>query len=495
MAILKVVFSVLLLGLVAGATAASAMEGDALAEHSYGGSSQDWGYDLKVTRDGGFILAGYTKSFGVSGSDVYLARLDATGATVWAEPLGSAANDVGEAVIQTHDGGFLVAGNQNIGSTYTKQGLLIKVSADGTEQWQHTYGGNGEDEFLGLVECADGGYAMAGHTSSIGPGGHAAWLVRVDSLGTMLYQQAVALAGHGFDYLSGLVVSPSGGFVASGYSGNGDLYNPIYHANIVAFDDSGSLLWKQTYDESYRDHAYSIANAPDEGYVLGGQSGGAMTIWRVDRLGNVLWEQRFSGSAAGGLGDAVEATRDGGYLVAGDVQNYDQGGLQLYVGKTDADGNPSWDHLYGGAGSEIARAIVETPAGDYGFVGTTNSIGAGGDDVLLLLVEGPPAVTAVEPPRPAVSLAATLAVKPNPFRPATTVSFTLAGPARTCVSVFDAQGRRVRTLLDETLLEAGPHAVSWDGRDDTGHAVRPGLYLARAVSGTEHASRRLVRIP
>ena len=109
--------TLILLALVAGP--AASMEGDMLWEHSYGGSAQDWGYDVKITDDGGFIITGYTKSFGVSGSDVYLVKLDAAGTLQWDTPLGSAANDVGEAVIQTSDGGYLVAGNRNIGTTYS----------------------------------------------------------------------------------------------------------------------------------------------------------------------------------------------------------------------------------------------------------------------------------------------------------------------------------------------------------------------------------------
>jgi hypothetical protein len=464
-------------------------EGEELWSQSYGGSSQDWGLDAKVTEDGGFILTGFTKSFGVSGSDVYLVKLDAAGIIQWDTPLGSAANDVGYAVIQTDDG-YVVAGNQNIGSDNTKQGLLIKVDTAGQEQWQETYGGSGKDEFFDVVECAGGGFAMAGVTTSIGPGGHAAWIVRVDDAGTLLWQNAVALDGRGFDNLTGLVETASGDFVASGYSGDGVTF-PSYDAEMAAFNGTGDLLWTRTFDHSDYDRAYDITLAPEDGFALAGPSAYAMTIWRTDPNGSLVWLHRFN-TVTGDHAEAVVPTSDGGFLVGGNTWNYDDGAYQMYVGKTDAAGNALWERLYGGPGREICRAIAETPSGDYAFAGTTDSFGAGGDDMLLLLAEGSDGPTSVTGPGSA--LERSLAVYPNPFNPNTTIGFDLSAPARTNVTIVDARGRHVRTILEDAALGAGQHTLRWDGRDDTGLRTASGVYFVRAHAAERRADRKLVLI-
>ena len=480
------------IGMALAVGAARALEGEQLSVQSFGGSAQDWGADMKITSDGGFILVGFTKSFGVSGSDVYLVKLDAAGALQWDTPLGSVANDVGQAVLQTSDGGYLVAGNQNIGSDNTKQGLLIKVDSQGQEQWQRTYGGSQQDEFFDVVECATGGYAMGGVTTSIGPGGHAAWIVRVDAAGTQQWENAVALDGHGFDYLTALVETADGTLVASGYSGDGVTF-PTYDAELAAFDGAGDLLWTRTFDDSAYDRAYDITLAPGGGFALAGPSAYAMTIWRTDASGNLQWLQRFN-TITGDHADAVSPTSDGGFLVGGDTWNYDDGGYQMYVGKTDADGNAQWEQLYGGAGQEICRAIAETPNGDYAFAGVTSSQGAGGDDVLLLIAEGSGGPTAVGEALSDAALARSLVAYPNPFRPRTTIGFSLAATTRADIAIVDAAGRHVRTLLPEGVLGAGTHELIWNGRDDAGRHVGSGVYFVRARAGAQTTNRKLVLI-
>ena len=477
-----------MVGFVAGP--ASALEGEELWEHSYGGSAQDWGFDMDLTDDGGFILTGFTRSFDVSGRDVYLVKLDAAGSQEWDTPLGGVANDVGEAVIQTSDGGYLVAGNFNIGSTYTKEGLLIKVDADGQEQWQQTYGGSGEDEFMGVVECAAGGYAMAGHTNSFG-GGHKGWIVRVDAAGDLQWQRFVSLAGHGDDHFTGLVETPAGDLVASGYSGDGNTF-PSFNANITALDATGTQLWSRTFDASNYDRAYAISGAPDGGFALAGKSLSMMTIWHTDASGNMLWVQHF-GTITGGDGYAVMPTSDGGYLLGGHNYDYDLEG-QLYLAKVDARGNALWERRYGGPGSEACRALAETPEGNYALAGITNSFGNGDDDLLLLLVEGPNDLAAVEGERPASVLSHTLSAYPNPFNPEATVSFSLAKATVTTVNVMDSRGRHVKTLLSGAALAAGPYTIRWDGHDDAGHTLGSGVYLVRVGAGGEWATSKLTML-
>jgi hypothetical protein len=466
-----------------------AEEGDQLWQHSYGGVAQERGDGVQATSDGGLILVGYTLSSGHGGRDVYLVKVDAGGEVEWEGAFGTAANDEGKAVIQTADGGYLVAGNLNIGSQNTMEGLLIKVDGNGAEQWQATYGGATEDQFLDVAECAHGGYVMVGVTTSYGPGGHAAWIVRVDAASGMLWQNAVALAGHGFDYFTTVATKASGDFAAGGYSGDGVTF-PEYDAESAGFDSLGTLTWQHTYDDSYYDRIYGMTATADGGLAFGGVSTGGMTIWRTAANGVLIWRQQFQ-TITNDTGLDVIETADDGFLIGGSTYNYGDGAYQMYVGKTDAGGEPLWERLYGGDDDEGCSGVAETPNGDYALAGTTNSIGAGSDDLILILVEGPGATAGIVPSPAAMVAGPRISAYPNPFNPVAVITLRLPAAARTDLAIVDVRGRRVRTLLRGEELPAGAHELRWNGRDDNGRPVSSGVYLIRSVVDGARASHRI----
>jgi hypothetical protein len=467
---------------------AFAAEGDQLWQETYGGAAADRGGDLAVTADGGLILTGYTQSMGEGGNDIYLVKLAADGTVEWENAYGSAANDRGNAVIQTPDGGYLVAGRRDIGTVYTYDGLLLKVDADGVEQWQETYGSTGEDRFHDVVACTGGGYAVAGFTFSAELGG-LAWLVKVDEDGVTQWESAEDLGTYGADYLQGVVETAGGDLVATGYSSDGNTF-PEYDAKLVRFDAEGDLQWYRTFSQSIYDRGYAIALAPDGGFAFAGVAGGAMTIWRTNANGHEIWQHGFN-TVTNDYALALIATSDGGFLVGGNTYNYDDGLFQMYVGKTDAAGQPLWENLYGGDGDEGCQAVAETPGGDYALMGTTDSFGAGGDDLFLIEVEGPGGVSATGE-LPVAALSSRLTAAPNPFNPATVVSLELAAPAQADITVLDLRGHLIRTLASGDLLPAGVHEFRWDGRDDSGGSVPSGTYVVRARAGGRQAGRKVM---
>jgi hypothetical protein len=467
---------------------ALASEGDQLWQEAYGGAAADRGGDMAVTADGGLILTGYTNSMGEGGTDIYLVKLAADGTVEWENAYGSAANDRGNAVIQTPDGAYLVAGCRDIGTVYTYDGLLLKVEADGVEQWQQTYGGSGEDRFHDVVACTGGGYAVAGSmfSSSLGVLG---WLVKVDDDGVLQWESAEDLDSYGADYLQGLVETARGNLVATGYSSDGNTF-PEYDAKLVRFDAGGNLLWIRTFSQSIYDRGYAIALASDGGFAFAGTAGGGMTIWRTNASGNEIWQHTFN-TVTSDYALALTATSDGGFLAGGSTYNYDDGLFQMYVGKTDAEGQPLWENLYGGAGDEGCQAVAETPGGNYALLGTTNSFGAGGDDLILIEVEGPSGVTATGD-LPVADLSWRLTAAPNPFNPATVFRLELAASARVDITVLDLRGRLIRTLASGDLMPAGSHEFRWDGRDDRGGGIPSGTYLVRARAGGQQAGCKVM---
>ena len=152
--------------------------GNILFNKNFGGSDADRGLSVQQTADGGYILTGYTASTGAGLDDMYLIRTDASGNLVWAKTFGSTGRDYGNAVKQTADGGFLIAGYTLSYGAGSEDLWLVKTDNAGNQLWHKTYGGTAADVANSMDLTTDGGYVVVGYTLSSGAGVHDAWLLR-----------------------------------------------------------------------------------------------------------------------------------------------------------------------------------------------------------------------------------------------------------------------------------------------------------------------------
>jgi len=153
--------------------------GDIHWNKTYGGTGDDETYALVQTSDGGYALAGLTTSFGVGNMVPWLVKTDATGSMQWNKTYGGTSNDAAYSVVQTSDGGYALAGLTRSFGAGSTDFWLVKTDAAGSMQWNKTYGGTGDDEANALVQTGDGGYALAGYTDSFGAGSRDFWLVKI----------------------------------------------------------------------------------------------------------------------------------------------------------------------------------------------------------------------------------------------------------------------------------------------------------------------------
>jgi len=248
---------------------------------------------------------------------------------------GGSGNDAAYSVEQTTDGGYIIAG---VITTFYGGGgdfYLIKTDASGNEEWEKTFGGSGDDAAHSVQQTTDGGYIVAGMTTSYGAGGADIYLVKTDAL--------------------------------------------------------GNTEWEKTIGGSDDDLAYSVEQTTGGGYIIAGQRANYSVGWyyvylvKTDALGNMEWEKTFGGS---GYNDAysVEQTTDGGYIVAAMTTSYGAGGMDFYLVKTDASGNTEWEKTIGGSDDDYAWSVEQTIDGGYIVVGDTRSYGAGEEDVYLVKV-------------------------------------------------------------------------------------------------------------
>ena len=156
--------------------------GDTLWTRTYGGASQDWGYSVQQTSDGGYIVAGGTESFG-NGDQVYLIKTNASGDTPWTRTYGDTLFDEGNSVQQTNDGGYIVVGRTlSFGNRW--QVYLIKTNASGDTLWTRTYGGASQGWGKFVHQTTDEGYIVAGSCSYSG-GYPDIYLIKTDANGNV----------------------------------------------------------------------------------------------------------------------------------------------------------------------------------------------------------------------------------------------------------------------------------------------------------------------
>jgi len=158
----------------------------------YGNMEWDRGYgeygtstanSLVETSDGGYALAGDTNPFGPGGFDFFLVKTDTYGNMEWSRTYGETGWDTAHSLVVTSDGGYALAGTMNAYTTDNSDFLLVKTDANGNLEWNRTYGGTSEELAYSLVQTSDGGYAIAGETSSFGAGDSDFWLVKTDEYG------------------------------------------------------------------------------------------------------------------------------------------------------------------------------------------------------------------------------------------------------------------------------------------------------------------------
>jgi hypothetical protein len=363
---------------------------------TYGGAGNDYGFSVVQTSDGGYVIAGDTSSFGLGGSDIYLVKTDSSGNQLWQRTYGGAGDDVGYSVQQTSDGGYVIAGWTTSFGAGGYDIYLVKTDSSGNQLWQGTYGGTGNEEGCSVQQTSDGGYIIAGYVTPFGSGGSDVYLVKTDSLGNQLWDRTYGGAGEyaGFSVKQ----TPDGGYVIAGYASKIVGYSSLsnvgdYDVYLVKTDSLGNQLWQRTYGGKRNDASFSVQLTSDGGYVIAGYTGsfgaGGYDVYLVktDSSGNQLWQGTYGG-AGNDFGYSVQQTSDGGYVIAGYSTSFGAGGYDVYLVRTDASGNQLWQRTYGGAGDDYGYTIQLTSDGGYAIAGWTTSFGAGGYDFYLIKPEG-----------------------------------------------------------------------------------------------------------
>ena len=240
--------------------------GSLLWEQNYGGIGYDLGFCVRQTIDGGFIITGETNSFGAGSKDAYLIKTDASGSMVWSKTYGGSGVEVAESVIQTSDGGYIITGWTTSYGAGLYDAFLIKTDSSGTQQWFKPYGGAEYEIGFSVRQTSDGGYVTVGETSSFGYGDNDVYLLKTDSAGNEQWYNTYGGTAQdwGFEVEQtaddGFIIT---GFTSSGSSGLDDVY-------VVKTDSAGMMQWQQLHGGGGQDEGNSIGLTSDGGCIVSG---------------------------------------------------------------------------------------------------------------------------------------------------------------------------------------------------------------------------------
>ena len=164
-------------------------DGSILWQNTYGDSDSETAYAIANTSDVGFAVAGWTSSFGAGWADFWVLKLDEDGAVEWAKAYGGSEAEDARFIMQTPDDGFVVAGWTVSFGAGEADAWVLKLDSDGGVQWQSAFGGPGIDRVFSVSRASDGGYVVAGRTESFGSGGADVMVLGLDSDGALQWQK------------------------------------------------------------------------------------------------------------------------------------------------------------------------------------------------------------------------------------------------------------------------------------------------------------------
>jgi len=436
--------------------------------------------------------------------DAWVLKLDNAGNIVWQKCLGGSLEEEAYAVVQTKDGGYCIAirtesSNDDvveIDSEYGggSDGWIVKLTPDHQIQWATVIGGSNWDDVLSMVQSDDGGFVVAGYTASYDGcvtghfGGDTisdddAWVTKLDASGRILWSkcyggleldQALAItetADHGFCFVGNTASNDNE--VSGNHGGISDIW-------VAKIDSSGNFLWGKCFGGSGEDWAAWISLTSDSGFIVtggtnstdgdiaGNHGGYDAVVLKLSSTGDLQWQKCLGGDTTD-KGWSIIQTADGGYLMSGMTMSNDDdvAGNHSSIGdawlvKLDPTGTIEWQKCIGGTNLDVAFNVIQLSDGNFAYVGQTESddgdilLNHGNEDMMVAVLSNSSSVTSASPTTKGLS------IYPLPAQSAITIAYT--APTTTTnvkVEVRNVLGTTV-AQTEQEATDAGPHQVHLD---------------------------------
>jgi len=354
-------------------------------EKTFGGVSSERGIVFDITNDGGYIISGSTSSFS-SDQDMYLVKLDSTASLEWSKVYHSSGFiDRLHGVRQTVEGNYYLSGYVEGGFGFLDI-VVLKVNSAGDLIWAKNFGGTEADELRGISITQDGGVLVSGYNASFGAGLKDIQVIKFFSDGSIDWAKNFGTIWE--DHNLANIISADGNFIfcgATDITGNLD-----WRPTLIKADTLGNILWAKYYPGFSDDWSRNVIETFEGGYLIVGETrsyglGGSEDIYLIKTSvsGNVEWAKAYGG-IGNERGYGILQNSEGKYIIAGYTNSFGFGGYDAFLMKVDVIGNLEWFHTYGGNTNDYASDVKETSDNGFALIGRRSTNTFGSDDVYLI---------------------------------------------------------------------------------------------------------------
>jgi hypothetical protein len=385
---------------------------------TYGGTKNDSGQSVVATADGGYAVLGYTQSNDGDitdkqdeSFDYWLLKFNVENELQWQKTYGGSSDERGNDIIQTQDGGYAILGFSfsSDGDVTSNAGLqdywLAKLDANGGISWQKSFGYQGADSGVSVIQTNDQGYLISGVLDVTASGGegntsrnnnrHAGgdyWVLKLSASGAIEWSQY--FGGNFTDTPENIIQTNDNGFIIVGGSDSNDTDISgnlgTYDFWVLKISATGKLIWEKSFGGDQIDEARAIVSSNDGNYIIAGDTRsnandvsnniGAADLWliKISPNGDLIWEKTIGGSNFD-VARAMVKTQDNGFLLAGSSRSSDgdvfenNGQNDAWALKVDGEGNLQWETTIGGSNIDFGYSIAALDDTSIVLVGDSTS--------------------------------------------------------------------------------------------------------------------------
>jgi hypothetical protein len=465
-------------------------------ERTYGTIETEEPNAVLQTQDDGYLVAGYSRIGDGGSMRVYFIKTDELGDTVWTKTYIGTWSQWIESVLETADG-YLLAGGKVISTGPAKSAIyLMKTDKMGDTLWTKTIGGDEGEYVVDIQQTSDGGYIIGGYADQDYYACY--YLAKITAAGDLGWAKKYGCTDRVELRAQAVQQTADSGYILAGYGDDYTYEDGTGYMYLVKTDSIGDTLWTKRYDWSSYEIAYSIREIPNSGYIIGGYTSSFGTsesdflLMKIDQQGDSLWLKTYGGV----LQDrafTVKMTGDGGFAMSGYTSSYGAGSNDFYLIRTDSNGDTLWTRTYGGDWQEMADDMEQTADGGFIMTGYTYSFDAGSrPNVYLVKTDANGLITSIsDPANQPVADFQLYQNYPNPFNPVTTISYILNKAADVNLSIYDVEGRLINTLINSKQAP-GYQSIQWSGIDKNGNQLSSGIYFCAIKINNFNQSLKMI---
>lgn len=363
-------------------------------QRTYGNEYGNKGNSIIEGNQGEYIIAGWYDVNALFSAEFYLLGIDSIGDTLWTRTYGekvdstanrNGAGNEGFSVVQTFDGGYLFTGEvHGFGAgTYDMYAVRLNQSLD--TMWSKTYGGPEAEIAYSMTETRDTCYVLAGYSESFGAGIRDFYIVKIDDSGDTLWTRTIG--GSQSEVAHQVIQTHDGGYLTVGYSfsfGNGDA--DVY---AVKWNANGDVEWDKTFGGLGNDFGYSVVQNADSSFTIAGAttSGGEgledVLVTSISRSGQIQWTKLLGGQDTD-IANRIKSTVDQGYILTGSTRSFGAGWQDVYLLKLNNAGEMEWSKAYGATVGDFGVDVIQSKDGGYITIGQTFNFGAGNSEIYVV---------------------------------------------------------------------------------------------------------------